>query len=275
MNFIKVSAIITVYNESDLIKRAIISLLNQTLVDIEIIVIDDGSSDDTPEVLSMLELSETRVRIISNGRIGRASALKLACEEAKGEYIANLDADDIAYPERLELQATFLDNNVDHAWVGCGEERRDSQRNEHINRIYPLTDIEIRRQCAKCIPYTHSGVTFRKSLIDEGLNYDPNQPYLIDFDFFLRVAKHYKVANLPQVLACRYVRNESFFQSRFKTQKQNRKLAKFGLQAVWWFKLPPHYIIYPLARLIYPMIPNFIKEKIRASQGLSESKGLS
>jgi glycosyltransferase involved in cell wall biosynthesis len=212
------------------------------------------------------------VKPILADRMGRAKALKLACEQAKGTYIANLDADDIAYPKRLELQTTFLDKHPDHAWVGCGEERIDSQRNEHINRVYPLSDEEIRKQCAKCIPYTHSGVMFRRSLIEEGINYDPEQPYLIDFEFFLRVARKYKVANLPDILACRYVRNESFFQSRFKVKKQNRRLARFGLQAVLWFRLPPYYAIYPLSRLVYPMLPNKLKGKIRARQGLSEVK---
>ncbi|QWN35854.1 glycosyltransferase family 2 protein [Cobetia sp. 4B] len=269
----KVSVIITVYNEKELISRAIQSILNQTLGNIEILVVDDGSDDGTADVLKSIASVNSNVRFILADRIGRAHALKLACEEAKGEYIANLDADDVAYPERLKLQTNFLDNNLDHAWVGCGEERRDSQRDEHINRVYPLTDFEIRKQCAKCIPYTHSGITFRKSLIDEGINYDPTQPYLIDFEFFLRVAKKYKVANLPEILACRYVRNESFFQSRFKTQKQNRRLARFGLQSVFWFRLSPHYIVYPIARLIYPLLPNLIKKKVRAGQGLSEGKG--
>lgn len=267
----RVTAIITVYNEQDLILRAIDSLLVQTLTDIEILVIDDGSSDNTPVVLA--SISDPRVRVIRGERMGRAKALQLACEKAQGDYIANLDADDIAYPERLAKQVAFLDANPDHAWVGCGEERRDSQRNEHVQRVYPLTNSEIRRQCSKCIPYTHSGITFRRSLISEGINYDPNQPYLIDFEFFLRVARRYKVANLPDVLACRYVRNESFFQSRFKTSKQNRRLARFGLQSIIWFRLPWYYVVYPIARLIYPYLPDKLKRCVRAYQGLAEAQG--
>lgn len=268
----RVTAILTVYNEEHLVSRAIESLLDQTLTDLEVLVIDDGSDDSTPRVLSEIAERDSRLRVISGQRMGRAMALKLACEEARGKFIANLDADDTAYPKRLELQVDFLEAHPNYAWVGCGEERRDTQRGEHVKRIYPLTDSEIRRQCSKCIPYTHSGITFRRSLIEEGLNYDPSQPYLIDFEFFLRVARLYKVANLPDVLACRYVRNESFFQSRFKTQKQNRRLARFGLQAVWWYRLPFYYAAYPLARLAYPMLPNSVKCRVRAQQGLSESE---
>ncbi|WP_163560672.1 glycosyltransferase family 2 protein [Halomonas sp. NO4] len=267
----RVTAIITVYNEERYVKRAIDSLLGQTMEDIEVLVIDDGSNDSTPVMLSSIQ--DSRLRVIRGERMGRAKALKLACEEARGEYIANLDADDMAYPERLARQVAFLDAHPDHAWVGCTEERRDTQRNEHIVRTYPLSDDEIRRQSAKCIPYSHSGITFRRSLIDEGLNYDSSQPYLIDFEFFLRVARHYKVANLPEVLACRYVRNESFFQSRFKTAKQNRRLAWLGLCAVIWFKLPFHYAVFPAARLIYPYLPNVFKRSVRRQQGLVEVDG--
>lgn len=273
MNYPLITVILTVYNEEILIKRAINSILTQSLSDFEVLVIDDGSNDNTPSVLSEMARSDSRVRYILGDRIGRARALKLACEEAKGEYIANLDADDVAYPNRLQLQSKFLDSHSDYAWVGCGEERRDTQRHEHINRVYPLTDSAIRKQCAKCIPYTHSGIMFRRSLISEGINYDPEQPYLIDFEFFLRVAKKYKVANLPEILACRYVRDESFFQSSFKVQKQNRRLAYFGLLAILWFRLSPLHAIYPLARLVYPLLPNRVKYKIRSRQGLSEAKG--
>jgi hypothetical protein len=112
---------------------------------------------------------------------------------------------------------------------------------------------------------------FRKSLIDEGINYDPAQPYLIDFEFFLRVADRYKVANLPDVLVKRYVRGQSFFQSQFKTSRQNLRLARFCARAVRRFGLPLRFYAYPLARLIYPYIPHRLKREIRRRQGLGES----
>jgi glycosyltransferase EpsE len=233
-------------------------------------VVNDGSSDDTATVLDAI--TDERLRVIHLPRTGRAASLALACREARGRYIANLDADDISYPDRIEKQAAFLDAHPDHAWVGCGEEQEDNRRGEHHRRTYPLTDSEIRRQSAKCIPYSHSAVMFRKSLIDEGINYDPAQPYLIDFEFFLRVAEHHKVANLPDVLVKRYVRGESFFQSQFKTSRQNRRLARFCSRAVRRFRLPLWFYAYPLARLVYPHIPDGLKRHIRRQQGLGESR---
>lgn len=271
MNRPVVSAIITVFNAADMIARAVKSLLDQSLKDIEVLVINDGSTDGTAEVLD--GLIDDRLRVLHLPRTGRAAALALACREAKGCYIANLDADDLSYPERLEKQAAFLDAHPDHVWVGCGEEQEDSRRGEHLKRTYPLSDAAIRRQSAKCIPYCHSAVMFRRSLIDDGINYDPAQPYLIDFEFFLRVAGHGKVANLPDILVKREVRHASYFQSQFKTSRQNRRLAWFGASAVRQFSLPPHYYLYPLARLIYPWLPNRAKRLLRQRQGLQETHG--
>ena len=264
-----VTAIITVFNGEAFVDRAVLSLLDQTLKNIEVLVVNDGSTDGTAAVLNAI--SDTRYRVIHLTRIGRAASLALACRKACGCYIANLDADDISFPERLEKQVAFLELHLDYAWVGCGEEQKDNRRGEHHHRVYPLTDSEVRRQSAKCIPYCHSGVMFRKSLINEGVNYDPTQSYLIDFEFFLRVAGRHKVANLPDVLVKRYVRGESFFQSNFKTLRQNLRLAYLCALAVYLFRLPLRFYAYPLARLIYPYIPDGVKRRIRLNQGLGET----
>jgi glycosyltransferase EpsE len=264
-----VSAIITVYNGEAFIARAVESLLTQTLSDIEVLVLNDGSSDGTAQALDAL--SDPRLRVIHLPRTGRAASLALACQEARGRYIANLDADDISYPDRLALQAAFLDRHPDVAWVGCAEEQEDDRRGEFHARRYALTDKDIRRQAAKCIPYSHSGVMFRKSLIEAGINYDPVQPFLIDFEFFLRIAEHHQVANLPEVLVKRYVRGTSFFQSQFKTSRQNRRLAWLCLRAVRRLRLAPTAYVYPLARLVYPSLPSTFKKLLRHAGGVRES----
>lgn len=266
----KVTALVSVFNEETLIRRAVASLLGQTLRDIEVLVIDDGSTDGTGAAVA--RLGDDRLRLIRRGeRGGQATALALGGREARGRYVANLDADDEAYPERLERQAAFLDANPDHAWVGCGEEQVDTRRGEHFRRLYPPTDRAIRRQAAKCIPYSHSGVMFRRSLIDEGINYDSSEPIFIDFDLFIRVAARHKVANLPEVLVRRYVRGESFYQRTFSTGRQNRRLALLSAKAVHRFRLPPWYYAYPALRLAYPLLPNGVKSRVRVRQGLEET----
>ena len=269
---IKVTGLITVYNGEDHIKDSIQSLLDQTLENIEVMVIDDLSDDDTVNVIRSID--DPRVRLIeAKERLKRAKALELGCNEAKGEYIAILDADDYAYPERFEKQAGFLDENPDYVWIGCGEERADSQRDEHVFREYPVDDRGVRRMASKCIPYSHSAVMFRRSLITEkGINYDPQQPYLIDFEFFLRAAQHGKVGNLPDMLARRNIRDESFFQSRFPRKEQNRRLAVLGLKSIWMLRTAPWLIVNPLARLVYPLCPAFIQKLARKAGGIQDKR---
>lgn len=266
----KVSFILTAYNEAERIERAISSVLAQAGEDFEVVVVDDGSEDDTVEVVR--GLSDPRVRVVEGGRLGRGGALRLATESARGAYVANLDCDDEALPGRLGKQAAFLDAHPDVAWVGSAEEMVDERRGERFVRRYPEDDAAIRRQSAKSIPYSHSAVMFRRSLLDEGLNYDPVQPYLIDFEFFLRVAVRHKAANLAEPLVRRHVRGESYFQSRFSTGRQNRRLARLCARAVRTFGLPPHYYLYPVARLGYPWLPDGVKRRVRNAQGLTETQ---
>lgn len=267
----KVTALITVYNGEAHIQHAVESLLCQTLNDIEVLVIDDCSDDET--LASLSKINDVRLRVIeSAARLKRAKALNLGCEEAQGEYIAILDADDYSYPDRLEKQLQFFEQNTDHVWLGTAEERLDSQRNEHVVRQYPLNDVEIRRMASKCIPYCHSSVMFKKSLIEQGCNYDPSIPYLIDFEFFLRAAQFGKVANLPDALSRRDIRHESYFQGQFRRADQNKYLAQLSLRSIRMLKTPFWLALNPMARLIYPMLPEFAQKLLRKVSGLKDEK---
>jgi glycosyltransferase EpsE len=262
------TAFITVFNEEEYIAGAVESLLSQSLFDVEVLIVDDGSTDRTLEIVRSFD--DPRVCVLTPGRLRRAGALAYAADQARGEFLANLDADDEAAPERLAEQVNFLRQHPDHVWVGCAEDRHDTQRGERYVRRYPERDAEIRRLAARCIPYCHSGVMFRKALVDQGVNYDPVQPYLIDFEFFLRVASHGKVANLPDPLVTRRARGESYFQRTFSCGAQNRQLSAFCRQAIKAFDLPYYHHIYPAVRMVYPWLPTALKRRIRASQGLSE-----
>ncbi len=263
------TVLIAAYNEEDRIRGAIESALRQTLADIEVLVADDGSTDCTADVAASID--DPRLRRLTFEHRGYAATLKDGCEAARGRYIAILDADDEAYPERLEKQAALLDSHPEIAWVGGGEERIDSRRGEHADRLYPAADADIRRMAARCIPYCHSSVMFRRSLIDEGLAYNPAQPFLIDFELFLRVAERHKVANLPEVVVVRRLRGDSFFQSAFSSRRQNRLLARMSLSAVRRFGLPLHFAVFPAARLAYLWLPDGLKRRARRLLGLREA----
>lgn len=264
-----VTAFMTVYNAEATVAASLASLLDQTLDDIEVVCVDDGSTDATLSI--MKESADRRVRILSPGRIGRARALVAATQAARGRYLANLDADDLAFPRRLEQQLAFLEAEPEVAWLGVGEERVDSQRGEHIDRYYPTSDSAIRRLASKCIPYTHSGIMFRREIVDQGINYDVNRLFLIDFAFFIEVARRWPVANLPGILVRRHLHDDSYFQATYPTALQNRELARLCLAAAAAFRLPPWYFAFPAARFAYPALPDPIKRVVRRATSLREA----
>lgn len=264
-----VTAFITVYNGEKYIERSVKSLLDQTVRDIEVLIIDDGSNDRTPQILG--SMVDDRLRVVYGVRRGRGGSLALAASLAKGEYLANLDADDESLPCRLAEQVRFLSTNRDHTWVGSAEDREDTLRGEHVKRAYPEKDRDIRIQASRCIPYCHSAVMFRKKIIDSGINYDPRQKFLIDFEFFIRVARKYKVANLPDALVRHRVYKDSFFRKNFSTYRQNIKLSYLCGRAIRELGLPGQNYIYPLLRLGYPCLPNNVKRLIRKVGGIKEA----
>lgn len=115
----QVSVIIPSYNGERFIGEAVQSILGQTFPDFELIVLDDGSSDGTRDILRGLARGDSRLRIIEKANSGLIETLNQGIAEARGAYIARLDHDDVATPKRLELQAAILSANRDIAGVGC------------------------------------------------------------------------------------------------------------------------------------------------------------
>ena len=263
-----VSAVIAAYNEADNIRGAVESLLEQDYPALEVIVVDDGSSDGTRDVLAAIR--DPRLRVLHQERGGQYTALVHGIQNATGKYIARLDADDRALPGRISAQVAFLEAHPDCAWLGTAERRVDEQRGERYDRRYPCEDDDIRRMAARCIPYCHSAVMFRRDITDAGLNYGTRARFMNDFELFIEVAARYRVDNLPEAYVQRTAADESFYQRTYSTRRQNMRLIRLNARAIrrldlgWW-----HYA-FLLARFFYPWIPNVAKRSIRTVLGLRE-----
>ncbi|MFH5804416.1 glycosyltransferase family 2 protein [Alienimonas sp. DA493] len=267
-----VTAVMAVYNEERYVEGGVRSLLDQDLPDgltLEVVAVSDGSTDGTGAVLDRLAAEDDRLRVFHRPRSNQATCLAFAAEQARGRYVTNLDADDEALPGRLAKQAAFLDEHPKVGWLGTGERRVDQDSGEATDRLLPTDDAAIRRLSARCIPYVHSSVMFRRSLVERGVNYDPEQAFMQDFEFFLRAAAVCEVANLPEVLTMRRIRRASFYQSSLKKSRYNRRLSVLSARAVRQFGLPAWYLAFPAARLGYIYTPESVRRTLRRVGGLT------
>ncbi|RQO79795.1 hypothetical protein DBR40_02230 [Pedobacter sp. KBW01] len=194
----KITVFMAAYNQADFIKHSINSILIQSFPDFELIVVDDGSTDDTVSIAK--SFNDERIRLIQNeSNKGLIYTRNLLLTLAKGEYIAILDADDIAYPNRLELQYKYLLANPDV--VLCGGHA--AIINEHSEKTGTKLMVPIDNTVDLFMlfgnPFVNSTTMFKTNVFIELGGY---QNYTIseDFDLFIRMAEKYQVANLDETL---------------------------------------------------------------------------
>jgi glycosyltransferase involved in cell wall biosynthesis len=196
----KITVMIPVFNREKYLGPAIESILAQTFKDFELLLIDDGSSDGSLAI--MKSYSDPRIRVVRNDRnLGIPKTRNRALELARGEYTALLDSDDTACPDRLAKQAAFLDRHPDHAMVG-GFYRLMDEAGRPLKKVkkQPLAAAEIQAyQLFRGCLYNRT--TMGRTAIMRELRYNEDCPVCEDYDLFVRLAEHHKLANLPEILA--------------------------------------------------------------------------
>lgn len=193
----KVTVLMAVYNGERYLDEAIQSILNQTFGDFEFLIIDDGSTDRSREIIN--SYSDLRIRLMTNEcNMGLISSLNAGLNAARGEYLARMDADDVSLPERIERQVAFMDANLDVVVCGCWI-RYFGER--HIELQLPSRHEEIASAMLLYNPIAHPTAFLRRQwFIQHELYYDPAALYAEDYDLWARVLPHAKLANIPQVL---------------------------------------------------------------------------
>jgi hypothetical protein len=194
----EVSVIIPTYNRAHLIARAVDCVLQQTYPHCHVIVVDDGSTDATPAILSEYARADSRLVIHRQPNQGRTSALNVGFALARAPLVARLDADDVAVPGRLERQRAFLESHADYALVGGGATFIDENGSAFADVVYPTADGEIRAAFAHTTPFIHSAVMLRKTAFSAVGGYRHAFSQAEDLDLWLRIAELHRVANLPE-----------------------------------------------------------------------------
>ncbi len=193
-----VTVLMSVYNAEKFVEHAVRSIINQTFKEFEFIVIDDGSTDQTHRILAQFD--KKVVKVYSQENRGVTASLNRGLLLAKGKYIARMDADDIALPERLQKQVGFLESHSEIGIVGSAVQViNDSGRKWGVQTFAP-TDIGIRWVSLVKNPFVHPSVMFRKNLLDEyNLEYRPSS-HAEDYDLWVRLLKFTKGSNIEQPL---------------------------------------------------------------------------
>ncbi|AIH02043.1 glycosyl transferase family 2 [Riemerella anatipestifer CH3] len=198
VSFPTISVVMSVYNAEEYLEESIDSILNQTYSNFEFIIIDDCSTDSSFAILKEYATKDSRIKLLqkkeNKGTQGFIENLNWGLEEARGKYIARMDADDISHPTRFEKQVDFLDNNPSVFIIGAQLDLIN-EKNEIIGEKLASTDNEeIQERMLKTIQLFHPVIMFR----NEGLRYREKVWYCEDYELYLRLmSKQKKMANLP------------------------------------------------------------------------------
>ncbi|MGI4862326.1 MAG: glycosyltransferase family 2 protein [Janthinobacterium lividum] len=196
-----VSVVLPVYNAGPYLGEAIESILNQTLRELELLVVDDCSTDDSLAVARRYEAADARVRVLASPEnLGRSFVDNWGQDQARAPYIAKMDADDIALPHRLQTQYDFLES---HPEVALTSSWLQTFGTSSTVFAYPAGAEEIRSFMLFNMPVGNPTAFFRRSLITEkNLRYDEEikETFGEDYEWVARVVQVARIENQPQIL---------------------------------------------------------------------------
>jgi glycosyltransferase involved in cell wall biosynthesis len=218
----KVSVVIPAYNSMKYLPETVDSVLGQTFIDFEILIINDGSTDNICEWFT--QIKDPRVKLISQENKGLSGARNTGIANAQGEYIAFLDADDLWEPSKLEKQVFCLDNNPEvglvHTWMLLIDEHSQSTgRVLKSNLEGYVWEKLLERNSIAC-----PSVIVRRSCLDIVGGFDPNLRSVEDWDMWIRLSRHYRFAAIQEPLA--------YYRQLSSSMSKNWKVMEKAFQQV-------------------------------------------
>lgn len=212
----RISVLMPVFNGERYLREAVDSILSQTLADFEFIIINDGSTDRSAEILSAY--ADPRLKIIHNhSNIGVSLSLNKGLDSALGEYVARMDSDDISLPERFARQVAFMDSHPEIAV--CGTWVKVIDATGRIVRCRPTpTGEDLELNYWRHNPLIHPSVMIRVSQLGE-LRYDGHILYAQDFDLWFRIKSKYNLRNIPEYLLLYRMHKENITKAKNAAQR--------------------------------------------------------
>ena len=258
----KVSVIMSVYNCEKFLKQAVDSILQQSYSDFELILIDDGSQDATAKMIETYASEDARIIPVFNQKnLGLTVNLNKAITLSQGTYIARMDADDVALPQRFERQIEYLDAHQDIDLVGSAAIDINEKGVELQLRKSPKTHQEIISLLPKANPITHSTVMFRKDRFAAIEFYNESYRTTQDYEMWFRAAgKGLKFHNLQEVLLM--YRMDNNYHKR-KSLRYRLYDCKLRLQGFKHINLPVYKYYYVLIPIILGILPERLYVSIK------------
>jgi len=188
--------VISSFNAARFLPAALDSVLGQSMADLEVVLVDDASTDDTAAVLG--RYTDARLQVLRNEQnLGPFASANRALQKASGTFIARLDADDVCFPHRLAVQLEVFDAQPQVGLLGSQCERIDEQGRPKGLQPVPEGDLAIRLRCLVAPPFVHSTVMWRRAL---DLRYDETMRVAGDFELWTRALELTRAANVMRPL---------------------------------------------------------------------------
>lgn len=228
----------TVRNGLPLVRRAISSIEGQTSENWEAVVVDDGSTDGTADYLRELSRADDRFRIVLTGGVGRGRALNLALEAASGRYVANLDADDVAHPDRARAQVEWLESTGGDFVSGRRLLIRGHARAawEPLPSVDRPSAVDVTEDLMRGNPISHTTVAMKRDVVLSLGGYDEARRSQYDYDLWCRLARAgLRLRTLSLCLAAKRIHARQSFERRKRIRYllsscalQNRAISDLG-----------------------------------------------
>lgn len=220
----KVSVLMPVYNGAQYLQESIDSILEQTFADFEFIIVDDGSTDDSAAIIAKNAAKDNRIiSLINEKNYGICITLNRGLDIAKGEYIARIDCDDIALPNRLEMQVAYMDSHPEVGALGSdviffGEDIE----------TYCFKSLHSDAECKAGLLFSscfaHPSVMLRNEILkNNNLRYDDSFRGLEDFELWYRMSNYTEFANLPKALTKYRIHQKQITQNISKSVSDKEK----------------------------------------------------
>ena len=256
-----VSVLMTSYNRPKLISRAILSVINQSYQNWELIIVDDASTDNAPTILKEWANKEKRIKVIINERnlwqqFGLSPNLNKGVNLSKGKYIARLDDDDYwINKDKIKKQVEFLENNPDYVVCGGGAIVEDKSGKEIFRYLKNEKDKEIRKKSLFANPFTNTTAIFLKTAFEKAGGYE-DWHYAEDWDLWLKLGTLGKFYNFQEYFTCYLVAGYSFV--------YQKSLSKMILKIIKKHKKNyPNFwaaYIFNYLQYLYSFLPLFLKQ---------------